>query len=169
VKSPDLLHTLRRGLAAVAEPSRAPQMQAYMKSAMPYHGVPATRMRQVCRKKTQTVRRDRPKMLAWSRSKDVWKRRSAILCQIQLKKETDLDLLYSCIEPSLDSPEFLLRKAIGWALRQYAWTDPKKVCRYVDQHAGVLSNLSKREALKNIGGEGAIAPSRTRRIGSRTR
>ena len=111
----------------------------------------------------------RRKMLAWSRSKDTWKRRSAILCQIQLKKETDLDLLYSCIEPSLDSPEFFLRKAIGWALHQYAWTDPKKVRRYLDQHAGVLSNLSKREALKNIGGESVLAPSRTRRIGSRTR
>jgi hypothetical protein len=32
-------------------------------------------------------------MLAWSRSDDLWKRRSAILCQITFKAETDLDLL----------------------------------------------------------------------------
>ncbi len=61
----------------------------------------------------------------------MWKRRSAILCQLKAKAETDLDLLYACIEPSLDSKEFFLRKAIGWALRQYAWTDPDEVRRYV--------------------------------------
>jgi 3-methyladenine DNA glycosylase AlkD len=93
----------------------------------------------------------RRKMLAWCRSKNLWKRRSAILCQLRFKKETDLKLLYACIEPSLSSPEFFLRKAIGWALRQYAWTDPKEVCRYVRSHEKELSRLSRREALKNVG------------------
>ncbi len=46
------------------------------------------------------------KMLAWSRSKDLWKRRTAILCQLGFKAETDLELLYECIEPSLSSREF---------------------------------------------------------------
>ena len=91
----------------------------------------------------------RAKMLAWSRSSNLWKRRSAILCQLSFKNETDLPLLYACIEPSLDSPEFFLRKAIGWALRQYAWTDPGEIQRYVREHAGRLSALSQREALKN--------------------
>ncbi len=50
----------------------------------------------------------------------MWKRRSAILCQLRAKERTDLDFLYACIEPSLASKEFFLRKAIGWALRQYA-------------------------------------------------
>jgi 3-methyladenine DNA glycosylase AlkD len=92
----------------------------------------------------------RRKMLSWSRSKDMWKRRSSILCQIKFKKDTDLDLLYTCIEPSLSSREFFLRKAIGWALRQYAWTDPNEVRRYVASRETALSNLSKREALKNV-------------------
>ena len=92
----------------------------------------------------------RKKMLAWSRSKNMWKRRSAILCQLSFKADTDLELLYECIEPSLASKEFFLRKAIGWALRQYAWTDPREVRRYVRAHAGELSPLSQREALKNI-------------------
>jgi len=91
----------------------------------------------------------RKEMLAWSRSDDLWKRRSAILCQLTFKKDTDLDLLYATIEPALNSKEFFLRKAIGWALRQYAWTDPKEVRRYVREHAKSLSPLSKREALKN--------------------
>jgi len=89
-------------------------------------------------------------MLAWSRSDNLWKRRSAILCQITFKADTDLDLLYRVIEPSLDSKLFFLRKAIGWALRQYAWTDPREVMRYAREHRDDLSPLSRREALKNM-------------------
>lgn len=89
-------------------------------------------------------------MLRWSRSADLWKRRSAILCQLGFKQETDLELLYACLEPSLGSQEFFLRKAIGWALRQYAWTDPRAVRRYVRARARELSPLSRREALKNL-------------------
>jgi 3-methyladenine DNA glycosylase AlkD len=91
-------------------------------------------------------------MRAWSRSPNLWKRRSAILCQLDFKADTDLPLLYDCIEPSLSSREFFLRKAIGWALRQHAWTDPEEVRRYVKAHGAVLSPLSRREALKNVGG-----------------
>jgi 3-methyladenine DNA glycosylase AlkD len=90
------------------------------------------------------------KMLVWSRSKDRWKRRTAILCQLLFKEHTDLDLLYRCIEPSLASKEFFLQKAIGWALRQYAWTNPQEIKRYVRLHNATLSALSKREALKNL-------------------
>jgi 3-methyladenine DNA glycosylase AlkD len=96
----------------------------------------------------------RGQMLAWSRSGDLWKRRSAILCQLTFKKTTDLELLYATIEPALASKEFFLRKAIGWALRQYAWTDPEEVRRYVREHERDLSPLSRREALKNVGARG---------------
>lgn len=90
-------------------------------------------------------------MLGWSTNANMWKRRSAILCQLKAKEQTDLEFLYACIEPSLDSQEFFLRKAIGWALRQYAWTDPEEVRRYVARNKERLSGLSRREALKNIG------------------
>jgi 3-methyladenine DNA glycosylase AlkD len=91
------------------------------------------------------------KMLVWSKSENMWKRRTSILCQLRFKQDTHLGLLYACIEPSLDSKEFFLRKAIGWALRQYAWTDPREIRRYVREQKGRLSSLSQREALKNIG------------------
>ena len=80
----------------------------------------------------------------------MWKRRTAILCQLGSKAQTDLELLYACIEPSLGSREFFLRKAIGWALRQYARTDAAEVKRYVRRNRARLSPLSGREALKNI-------------------
>jgi 3-methyladenine DNA glycosylase AlkD len=132
------------------------------------------------------LRRDpkkmRARMLAWSGDADIWKRRSAILCQLGFKEETDLPLLYACIEPSLESnlgrgafrhrslsatDLFFLRKAIGWALRQYAWTDPKEIARFVGRRRNELSGLSRREALKNVQGASAItanvAPSRSAR------
>lgn len=90
-------------------------------------------------------------MLAWSRDADMWKRRTAIICQVATKKKTDLDLLYSAIEPNLADKEFFLRKAIGWALRAYAWVDPAEIARYVRENEAHLSGLSRREALKNIG------------------
>ena len=93
----------------------------------------------------------RREMLAWARSEDLWKRRSAILCQLGFGAQIDFGLLRSCLEPSLGSKEFFLRKAIGWALRQHARTDPAGVRRYVAENADRLSGLSRREALKRIG------------------
>jgi 3-methyladenine DNA glycosylase AlkD len=92
----------------------------------------------------------RAAMLKWSRDEDMWKRRASIICQLTFKQETDLELLYACIEPSLESKEFFLRKAIGWSLRQYAKTDPREVKRYVKANEARLSGLSRREALKNL-------------------
>lgn len=89
-------------------------------------------------------------MRAWSTDKDLWKRRVSIICQISFKRDTDLDLLYSNIEPNLTERNFFIRKAIGWALRAYAWTDPDEVERYVAQNEARLSGLSRREALKNV-------------------
>ena len=223
-----LADELRRELSSAADPVKAPRMQAYMKSEMPYWGVQTPSMREICRRvfaaypiTTATEWRRtcldvwrnsdhreqryaaieltghrlyltwqtlyalpmyeemivtgawwdyvdpiatarlgpllrkypapmRQKMLAWSRSKNIWKRRSAILSQLSFKAETNLEFLYAVIEPSFASKEFFLQKAIGWALRQYAWTNPREVRRYVRAHAGQLSALSQREALKNI-------------------
>jgi len=91
-------------------------------------------------------------MRRWARDRDMWKRRAAILCQLRRKGATDVALLYDCIEPNLADREFFIRKAIGWALRQYAWTDHREVKRYVNANRARLSALSVREALKNVTG-----------------
>lgn len=224
-----LLLALRARLAALGDPARARGAQAYMKSAMPFHGVGAVPLRAVCRelfaplspRDAAAFRREvlglfrgaafreetyaavelarwrpfapfrdldllpvceeivvtgawwdvvdpvashllgellrkeprpmRREMLAWARGDDLWKRRSAILCQLGFRERTDVALLHACIEPSVDSREFFLRKAIGWALRQHARTDPEGVQRWVAGNAGRLSGLSRREALKHLG------------------
>lgn len=90
-------------------------------------------------------------LLGWALDDNLWIRRSAILCQMKARDAMDLDLLYACIEPSISSKEFFLRKAIGWVLRHYARTNPDEVRRYVAANDARLSSLSKREALKHLG------------------
>jgi 3-methyladenine DNA glycosylase AlkD len=94
----------------------------------------------------------RPRLLEWSRGDDPWLRRTSIICQVGFKSATDQALLYACIEPSLSERDFFLRKGIGWALREYAKAEPKAVRQYVAEHADRLSGLSRREALKHLGG-----------------
>ncbi len=89
-------------------------------------------------------------LLAWSRSSNLWKRRASILAQVKRKQETNLELLYACIDPNLADREFFIRKAIGWALRSYAWTDLEEVRRYLAAHQDRMSGLSRREALKRV-------------------
>lgn len=91
-----------------------------------------------------------PIMLSWAGGRDLWRRRTAIICQIGAKEDTDTDLLMRAIEPAIAEPEFFLRKGIGWALREYAKTAPDWVRSFVDDHPD-LSGLSRREALKHIG------------------
>jgi 3-methyladenine DNA glycosylase AlkD len=223
-----LIKEVRAALKEAADPVKAPQMQAYMKSLMPYRGVSAPVQRALWRRifgqyplmpeaqwrevalelwrkaeyreeryaavaftdlkiylPHRTIdavpmleemivtgawwdfvdvlaghhlgdvlranpRRMKPLMRRWSTDEHMWKRRASILCQLGFKRDTDLDLLYDCIEPNLGDTEFFIRKAIGWALRQYAWTDPVEVKGYVQSHRSRLSGLSIREAMKNI-------------------
>ncbi|HEU5143868.1 MAG TPA: DNA alkylation repair protein, partial [Dermatophilaceae bacterium] len=93
---------------------------------------------------------ERPRMRAWSRSDSMWVRRAAILSQVGAKDRTDAALLAEVIEPNIADREFFIRKAIGWALRDYARTDPAWVQGFVADHPD-LSGLSRREALKHIG------------------
>ncbi len=95
-------------------------------------------------------------MRDWAVCADIWKRRTAIICQLKSKAETDVELLYDCIEPSIESSEFFLRKGIGWALREYAKTDPANVIKYVTSTAERLSRLSKREAVRILVKDGLL-------------
>jgi 3-methyladenine DNA glycosylase AlkD len=89
-------------------------------------------------------------LLDWSRGLDPWLRRTSIICQVGFRHATDHDLLFACIEPNLSERGFFLRKAIGWALREYAKAAPDEVRRYVATHEAQLSGLSRREALKHL-------------------
>ena len=85
----------------------------------------------------------------WISSDNLWLRRTALLFQLTYKEKTDAEWLFELIRTCADEKEFFIRKAIGWALREYAKSDPRAVRDFV---AGTkLSPLSVREALKHIG------------------
>ena len=68
--------------------------------------------------------------------------------QLGQKKKTDEQLLFSfCLERCHET-EFFIRKAIGWALREYSKTNKKTVREFVEKNRESLSGLSIREALK---------------------
>jgi 3-methyladenine DNA glycosylase AlkD len=222
-----LVVAVRTGLAELADPAKAPDMQQYMKSEMPFRGVQkparkelATRLfveyplqtkeiwvstirelwhgaeyreerylaldlsayrryaawqapdlvplyeeliitgawwdfvDEIANRRVGPLLRAHPKTLTpimhkWSRDTDRWKRRTSIICQLGSKQVTDVDLLTHSIEANIDDPDFFLRKGIGWALREFAKTEPGWVQTFVDTHPG-LSPLSRREATKHL-------------------
>lgn len=219
------MREVRDALHAAADPGRAPRMQAYMKSSLPFLGVPVPEVRRLTRAVAQrypfpdravlerdvralwdgaTHREERyvatalcdtrsaralrapgllplyrglvvagawwdhvdelahrvgeqragwpdevtPELRRWAVADDIWLRRVAIICQLGARGSTDVDLLRTAIEANAAEGEFFLRKAIGWALRDYARTDPDWVRGFVTDHD--LSPLSRREALKHL-------------------
>jgi 3-methyladenine DNA glycosylase AlkD len=89
---------------------------------------------------------------AWAVDADPWVRRTAVICQVGHRADTDRELLRRAIDANVDDRSFWLRKGIGWALRDYARTDPEWVLAEVDRHGDRLSGLSRREALKHLVG-----------------
>jgi 3-methyladenine DNA glycosylase AlkD len=228
----DLARLVRRRIAEAGDASRAPRMQTYMKSAMPYRGVTAVPLRAICRTAYAELplsdraeweacvrllwdeaayREERYAALAltshrayrqhqdpdtlplyrhlvvtgawwdlvdslashgvgavladypdqvtpvvrdWAVDEDLWLRRTAILCQLARKERTDEKLLRFVLEANLEGTlhgaEFFVRKAIGWALREHAKTDPAWVRGSVSEHHERLSGLSRREALMHL-------------------
>lgn len=228
-----LVDVVRTTLAAAGDPVRAEGQQRYMKSTLPFHGVPLPTVRRLLRPLIEahpledrptweaTVRslwddathreeryaattlarhrhsrrwQDRdtlglyrhlivtgawrdhvdeiaahlvgpilradpqgvaPLIRRWARDEDMWVRRAAVLAQLGAATDTDTALLEDCLTANLvDSrfgTEFFIRKAVGWALRDYAKTDPDWVRDFLTRHHDRLSPLSRREAAKHLG------------------
>lgn len=220
-----LIGAVTAALAAAADPARAPRMQAYMRSAVPFLGVAVPAVRTVVRAAARAhppsspaalaatatalwrgaTHREhryaateltglrladgepallplyeevvvdgawwdhvdavaprlgrlllahpaevRPVLLAWSTSADRWKRRASITAQLGARSRTDLDLLAAVVDANAADPEFFVRKAIGWALRDLGRTDPDWVRAFVAAREDVLSPLSRREATRRL-------------------
>lgn len=87
----------------------------------------------------------------WIVDPDLWVVRTALLHQLRHKERTDAERLFAyCLRQS-GHPDFFIRKAIGWSLREYAKTDPEAVRTFLARERGRFAPLSVREALKNIG------------------
>lgn len=92
----------------------------------------------------------RPVMEAWIDDPDMWRRRAAILSQLRHKEHTDAEMLFDFCRRRAHETEFFIRKAIGWALREYSKTDPEAVAAFLRAEGDALSGLSRREAAKHL-------------------
>jgi 3-methyladenine DNA glycosylase AlkD len=86
----------------------------------------------------------------WIDDESMWLRRTALICQVGAKEHTDPDRLFVFCAARAYEEEFFIRKAIGWALRDYARTDPAAVAAFINAHLDELSGLSYREGSKHI-------------------
>ncbi len=94
-------------------------------------------------------RREIPRITRkWMDSGNIWLQRTALLFQLKYKGDTDSTLLFSLISELKGRKEFFIRKAIGWALREYSKTDPDKVRDFINSIE--LSPLSAKEGMKII-------------------
>jgi len=84
----------------------------------------------------------------WHTSANMWQRRVAIIYQLKYKHKTDKPRLIRAIKTTMHEDEFFIRKAIGWALREYSKTDPEFVKDFTKEHKSNLSSLSMREATR---------------------
>jgi len=89
----------------------------------------------------------------WSGDENMWLVRTAILHQVRYRETTDSERLFRYCAAQAGHRDFFVRKAIGWALREYAKVAPGAVRTFVSEHSTELSGLSRREALKNIGAD----------------
>jgi 3-methyladenine DNA glycosylase AlkD len=93
----------------------------------------------------------RPTLLRWIEDPDLWVRRTAILCQLKHRERTDVPMLLDFCRRQAGDRTFWIRKAIGWALRHHARTDPEVVRAFLAEMGDGLSGLSRREAGKHLG------------------
>ncbi len=87
-------------------------------------------------------------LLGYSTDRNEWRRRAAIIAQVGRGEATDWELLQAIIEPNRADTSFWIRKAIGWALREYAKAAPERVRDYLARTD--LPALSRREAERGV-------------------
>jgi 3-methyladenine DNA glycosylase AlkD len=89
-------------------------------------------------------------MDVWLKHPSHWVRRSAMLHQLGWRLDTDTTRLFGYATQLADEKEFFIRKAIGWALRDYARWNPQAVTDFLMEHRARLSGLTVREAAKHL-------------------
>lgn len=90
----------------------------------------------------------RPTINRWIDDEHLWVRRAALLAHLKHKEQTDQRQLFRHCLRRADEREFFIRKAIGWALRQYSYVEPQAVRTFLLEHQDRLSGLSYREGAK---------------------
>lgn len=84
----------------------------------------------------------------WTTTDNFWLHRTCIIFQLKYGMNTDYKLLFELCTKYSNEKEFFIRKAIGWALRQYSKSNPKRVKTFIQKQK--LSPLSVKEGSKYL-------------------
>lgn len=90
------------------------------------------------------------KLDKWVTDPHMWVRRTSLLYQLSFKEQTDEKRLFHACLTLAPEKEFFIRKAIGWALRQYSKSCPQAARAFLKEHREALSPLSLKEASKYL-------------------
>jgi 3-methyladenine DNA glycosylase AlkD len=98
----------------------------------------------------------KPILNRWIDDDNMWIRRAAILTQLKLKGRVDEEMLFEFCKKRMHETEFFIRKAIGWALREYGKTNPTAVVAFLEAEKSKMSSLSYREGSRILIKEGKL-------------
>ncbi|HSS22172.1 MAG TPA: DNA alkylation repair protein [Pyrinomonadaceae bacterium] len=95
---------------------------------------------------------DKPRDVLYklAKSKNMWKRRTAIVSTAYFIKQRDLDDTFKIAELLLTDEQDLIHKATGWMLRYAGDKDQKRLLGFLDKHAATLPRTLLRAAIEKL-------------------
>ncbi len=104
-----------------------------------------------------------------ARSKDIWKRRTAIVSTLYFLGKGEVDDALKLAEILMGDDEDLIHKATGWALREVGKNDRKKLNMFLNKYAATMPRTTLRYAIERFGKserDHYLGLKNSRRIGS---
>ncbi len=97
-----------------------------------------------------------PLINCWIDDPDMWIRRTALISHNHHRARTDAPQLFDHCLRRAHEKEFFIRKAIGWALREYSYANPAGVKDFLLANRDKLSPLSFNEGGKRLAKAGLL-------------
>lgn len=93
----------------------------------------------------------RPKVMAWSRSKNPWRQRASAVAFVNEARHGQLDdeILAVCTR-LVRNPHRFVQLGAGWVLRELSLADRPRVLRFLDEHGPRMSREGLRYAVEKL-------------------
>ena len=94
--------------------------------------------------------KDRGLLYRLAESDSLWEQRIAIVSTWSIIRGGDLDDTYALARKLMDHPHDLIRKAVGWMLRETGKKDRDRLIGFLEEYATSLSRTSLRYAIEHF-------------------